>query len=77
MNSSVRPILTLIICGSIAGCTSATKKPEINVPVAESPKLLKPIVTKIWIPPEIRNGGSEWVEGHFIYRIEKETTWSR
>jgi len=43
----------------------------------EPPKLLKPEVKKIWIPPEIRNGGAEWVEGHYMYRIERETTWSR
>jgi hypothetical protein len=41
------------------------------------PKLLKPEVKKIWIPPVIKNGGTEWEEGHYLYRIERDTTWSR
>jgi len=41
------------------------------------PKLLKPEVRKIWIPPVIKNGGTEWEEGHYLYRIERDTTWSR
>ena len=41
------------------------------------PKLLAPSVKKIWIPAAIKNGGVEWEEGHYIYRIERETKWSR
>ncbi len=77
MNQKWKPMLTLILCGGISSCTTPSKKPEADRPLAEQPKLLKPSVKKIWIPPEIRNGGTEWVEGHYIFRIEKETTWSR
>lgn len=64
-----------IVC-ILAGCTSMQKK-NSDKSGAEPPKLLKPEVKKIWIPPEIRNGGAEWIEGHYMYRIERETTWSR
>ena len=69
--------LVIAIACVLAGCSSQNKKNETSSGGAEPPKLLKPEVKKIWIPPEIRNGGQEWVEGHYMYRIEKETTWSR
>ncbi len=59
------------------GCVMPPKKSKEAISNPDTPKLLKPIVKKIWVPPEIRNGGQEWVEGHYMYRIEKETTWSR
>lgn len=77
MKIGTKPILSLIICGVVSGCSAVQKKTDPTMPTPDPPKLLKPIVKKIWIPPEIRNGGAEWVEGHYIYRIEKETTWSR
>lgn len=58
-------------------CVSTVKKDSNGNSKTDPPKLLKPEVRKIWIPPEIRNGGTEWVEGHYLYRIEKETSWSR
>lgn len=61
----------------VTGCASGIKKDQGGNSKTEPPKLLKPEVRKIWIPPEIRNGGTEWVEGHYLYRIEKETSWSR
>lgn len=69
-------LLVPIAC-VLAGCASNPKTDQGDKPKAETPKLLKPVVRKIWVPPEIRNGGAEWVEGHYMYRIEKETTWSR
>lgn len=70
-------LLVAFVC-LLVGCATADKKSTSPKEIASSPpKLLKPEVRKIWIPPEIKNGGQEWVEGHFMYRIEKETTWSR
>ncbi len=69
----VVPSLALVL--AVGGCTL---KPKTDIPnKTEPPKLLKPVIRKIWIPPEIKNGGLEWTEGHFMYRIEKETSWSR
>jgi starvation-inducible outer membrane lipoprotein len=66
--------LMIAIAIILAGCSTSPKKIDTkSVP----PKLLKPVVKKIWIPEEMRNGGAEWVEGHYMYRIEQETTWSR
>lgn len=69
----------LIYCGLalfLSSCTHMKEKnnSENNQP---PPKLLKPEVKKIWIPPVIKNGGTEWEEGHYLYRIERDTTWSR
>ena len=61
----------------LTGCVTTPSKNDAGKFNPSDPKLLKPVVKKIWIPPEIRNGGSEWVEGHYLYRIEKESTWSR
>lgn len=62
---------------SLVACASTPKKSQNDNQKSETPKILKPIVKKIWIPSEIRNGGAEWIEGHYMYRIEKETSWSR
>jgi hypothetical protein len=78
MNSNFRPALTLIVCGAVSSsCSSSPHKPITGTTTAEPPKLLKPYVNKKWIPPTIRNGGTEWEEGHFIYQIERGTTWSQ
>jgi len=77
MHKKISPTLVLILCGTLSGCALTAKRPGTDNPLQEAPKLVKPLVRKIWVPPEIRNGGNEWVEGHYIYRIEKETTWSR
>ena len=61
----------------LSGCASFNKLAPTEPKQAEQPKLLKPTVKKIFIPPEIRSGGREWVEGHYMFRIEQETTWSR
>ena len=65
--------LALIV--AVGGCISKPVGPD--APTGSPPKLLKPVIHKIWIPPEIKNGGLEWTEGHYMYRIEKETSWSR
>ncbi len=69
-------LLLAFLC-VLSGCTTLATKNDLEKSKAEPPKLLKPVVRKIWIPSELRNGGDEWVEGHYMYRIEKETTWSR
>ena len=59
---------------SLSACAGLSKK-ALNS--SDPPKLLKPVVRKVWIAPEIRNGGAEYVEGHYIYKIDQETKWSR
>jgi len=69
--------LAVWLCLFNIGCESLTKKTNDIPNQTPPPKLLAPSVKKIWIPAAIKNGGIEWEEGHFIYRIERETTWSR
>ncbi len=69
--------LLISIIYILTACATGPKKVSNQNSKVDPPKLLKPIVRKIWIPPEIRNGGAEWVEGHYLFRIEKETSWSR
>ena len=70
-------LIALLLCLELCGCASFNKAKSTEPPQTEQPKLLKPKVKKIFIPPEIRSGGREWVEGHYMFRIEQETTWSR
>lgn len=70
--------LLLTIGLAASGCATTNKKTNVeskeNVP---PPKLLAPSVRKIWIPPQLKDNGQEWEEGHYIYRIERGTSWSR
>jgi hypothetical protein len=70
-------LFAALFCLFEIGCTSAKKNPTDAANQTPPPKLLAPSVKKIWIPAAIKNGGTEWEEGHFIYRIERETVWSR
>ena len=68
-------VLPSLTVAALAGC--ALKPTADTHAQTEPPKLLKPVIHKIWVPPEIKAGGAEWTEGHYMYRIEKETSWSR
>lgn len=70
-------LLGLLLC--LVACAAEPRKPNDKSAVISElpPKLLKPEVRKIWVPPTIKNGGQEWEEGHYLYRIERDTTWSR
>ncbi len=70
-------LLSVLLCLFSVGCALTNKKPTDISNQVPPPKLLAPSVKKIWIPAAIKNGGSEWEEGHFIFKIERTTTWSR
>ena len=61
----------------ITGCQNMKNKSNDKTQNQTPPKLLKPEVKKIWIPEVIKNGGTEWEEGHYLYRIQRDTSWSR
>ena len=70
--------VSLILCLCIFIVSCATQKKPAGPPAEEPPpKMLSPLVKKIWIPATIKNGGLEWESGHYLYRIEREPTWSR
>lgn len=58
-------------------CQHKANKSDDGGTMQTPPKLLKPEVKKIWIPEVIKNGGTEWEEGHYLYRIQRDTSWSR
>lgn len=70
-------LFAILFCIFHCGCTGMNKKSNESSNQAPPPKLLAPSVKKIWIPAAIKNGGIEWEEGHYIYRIEREAKWSR
>lgn len=67
----------LSICLLSTSCQHNKTKLDETTKTQTPPKLLKPEVKKIWIPEIIKNGGTEWEEGHYLYRIQRETSWSR
>ncbi len=58
-------------------CQNMKNKSNDKILNQTPPKLLKPEIKKIWIPEIIKNGGTEWEEGHYLYRIQRDTSWSR
>lgn len=69
--------LLAFVCHLALGCQHAINKSAETGLLQVPPKLLKPEVKKIWIPEIIKNGGTEWEEGHYLYRIQRKTSWSR
>ena len=69
--------LVVLICFFSISCQHKSIKSDDGVLQQMPPKLLKPEVKKIWIPELIKNGGTEWEEGHYLYRIQRDTSWSR
>ena len=69
-------LLAVVCLLLVSACANQPKKSESQTE-RPPPKLLAPSVRKIWIPPVVKDGGQEWEEGHYLYRIERGTTWSR
>lgn len=74
-------ILLLIAIFSLDACTSANKNKNgsnINPPnkdESKSPSLTAPKVRKIWVPEKIE--GDKFIEGHYMWVLEKTTSWSQ
>ena len=69
--------LIAIACLSLLTACSAVKKKSGTPTDGPPPKLLAPSVKKVWVPPSLKDGGQVWEEGHYIYKIERGTSWSR
>lgn len=72
----IRLLLSFFIV--LFGCQSP-KKTEVDSKKNpdEAPKLTKPIVRKVWVPPTVEDGGKTYRDGHFIYVLSKESVWSQ
>lgn len=78
---TLKVFIVSLLVWNISACSNLSKKTN-STNTKESkeekiPKMIKPNVKKIWIPDEIRNNGSEYVEGHYMYLIERNSTWSK
>lgn len=62
------------------GCSSMNK-PNQNQPSSsnkidnKSPSLTTPKVRKVWVPEKIE--GDKFIEGHWMWVLERTTTWSQ
>jgi hypothetical protein len=65
----------------IGGCTSMknksndSKNSSSNKDELKSPTLTAPKVRKIWVPEKIE--GDKFIEGHYMWILEKTTSWSQ
>ena len=63
----------------MTACASAKKNDPVEfdgktVKAPKPPGLKNAVVKTLWIPEKIE--GDRWEEGHFLYVIEKPSTWS-
>lgn len=71
-------LLIVFVTTSLVACNTMNKKP-IN-PKIESkdenvPQLTSPKVRRVWVAPRIE--GDKYFDGHYMYVIEKNTSWSK
>ncbi len=64
----------------MSSCTSMNKnKNDINnISIKDdnkSPSLTAPKVRKVWVPEKI--DGDKFIEGHYMWILEKTTSWSQ
>ncbi len=64
----------------MSSCTSMKKKNNIdtnqsNTSNDKSPALTSPKVRKVWVPEKIE--GDKYIEGHWMWVLERTTTWSQ
>lgn len=63
----------LLACQSKQKLITATDKNKKEL----GPKLTKPVVKKVWVRPKIEDDGRTYRDGHFIYLLDKDVTWSK
>ncbi len=68
-----------IIFSLLLALTSCATEPKKGIldNTMDSPKLTRPVVRKIWVPPAIEDGGKVYRDGHYKYLLENESVWSR
>ena len=73
-------IMLLVAVMGLSSCTTLNKnKLDTNKSVkkddAKSPSLTAPKVNKVWVPEKIE--GDKYIEGHYVWILEKTTSWSQ
>lgn len=62
-------------CTSMNGNKSDSKNSSSNKDETKSPSLTTPKVRKVWVPEKIE--GDKYIEGHWMWVLERTTTWSQ
>lgn len=74
-------VLLLSMVTILSSCTSMNKnKNDSNKNTSDkvdnkSPSLTAPKVRKVWVPEKIE--GDKFIEGHYMWILEKTTSWSQ
>ena len=68
-------VLVLSGCTSMNSKNNDSKNSSTNKDELKSPTLTAPKVRKIWVPEKIE--GDKFIEGHYMWILEKTTSWSQ
>jgi len=77
MKYLVLPVLMGFIMCSCSTMNKTNKNQSIsnNKSESKSPALITPKVRKVWVPEKI--DGDKYIEGHWMWVLERTTTWSQ
>lgn len=72
--------ISLITAMGLSACTTMNKNKmdsnkSVNKVDNKSPSLTAPKVSKVWVPEKIE--GDKYIEGHYMWILEKTTSWSQ
>ena len=67
-------VMELSSCTTLNKSKSDTNK-SVNKDDNKSPSLTAPKVSKVWVPEKIE--GDKYIEGHYMWILEKTTSWSQ
>ncbi len=73
-------VIVLFAVLGMSACTTMNKNKldtnkSINKDDSKSPSLTAPKVSKVWVPEKIE--GDKYIEGHYMWILEKTTSWSQ
>lgn len=73
-------IMLVIAVMGLSSCTTLNKSKSdtnksVNKDDNKSPSLTAPKVSKVWVPERIE--GDKYIEGHYMWILEKTTSWSQ
>lgn len=75
MKYLVLPVLTGLIMCSCSTMNNKNQSISNNKSESMSPALITPKVRKVWVPEKI--DGDKYIEGHWMWILERTTTWSQ
>jgi hypothetical protein len=72
--------MSVLAVSMMSGCSSMNKPKQDQSSNSsksdnKSPSLTTPKVRKVWVPEKIE--GDKYIEGHWMWVLERTTTWSQ